>query len=823
MVSELEYEILAFSKAGIIRLNEHAFPYWIIRRPEYEIFFTQGIPPSAFVQKIRHSFDDHYYESFKTSDFPADKWLSQLWDYLKTRKVLIPQLEGLPLLRTSRNDLVRLDKDFPVLFSGGQGSGRASILKEALHIIDRQLGRSVLAEGQSGPVWLEGNYLVNITNVPGVLSILCSVSASTFAALNQNHRKVLSQYIQHHLSSRQLGSEQLTSLRKLPIFCGYKGTELKSFDMLAVEHGCNWHICGDFSSSELPWIPSGITLFQKGQDLEIILRTVLQVPIMNESLYWVHLLPDLSRIPEAEWDKIISAFARKYQYHSSYYSFKSILQNQEFVSVRGPHPGNQTKRIRPQDVVSSTLEKMYVQDEVFFPKGIYAETPILAMLQLLGMKSAFSDELAKERILTLSGRYSNSTSVVAAAAALLSRIQSEKTLLQNLSFTIQSNRWIPGSIPTDPKNFRLYMPKECRPFDEKVLLGNTMPAVDIQYPSSALRAAFGWDQRPPLDKVLEHLSQLMITGSGNSDIGQLQDSSLRAIYQDLLGRVRDLTALAAIREAVGSQKWILVNKKLYATDRVAFSVPSFLAPKSVQLPSTVLDPLFKALGVPESVEVKDLQGLIRELAAQYGEGASLSEEDAMLVTRILEHIATNPPNSEEHGDLSDLLILTQDSKLCRIDKVVYDDVNASQESSDIWADSDEETYTTASLKISHDVATKLKITMLSTQYWHAKKDPDLEPWAQQEDIVDRIKNILNDYDPSSIFQEFLQNAEDAGATKCIFRLEERSYGTESILCKEMAACQGPALIIYNDAEFTKDDFRALCKLGVGNKRKWISR
>ncbi|KAG9061097.1 hypothetical protein KI688_007726 [Linnemannia hyalina] len=93
-----------------------------------------------------------------------------------------------------------------------------------------------------------------------------------------------------------------------------------------------------------------------------------------------------------------------------------------------------------------------------------------------------------------------------------------------------------------------------------------------------------------------------------------------------------------------------------------------------------------------------------------------------------------------------------------------------------------------------------------------------DPFYQQENIVDRIKGILNDYDPSNIFNEFLQNASDAGATECHFQLDMRSFGTEKVFSDQMAAWQGPALIIYNNAEFSDKDFEALCKLGIGNKK-----
>ncbi|KAG0247222.1 hypothetical protein BGZ95_008903, partial [Linnemannia exigua] len=39
----------------------------------------------------------------------------------------------------------------------------------------------------------------------------------------------------------------------------------------------------------------------------------------------------------------------------------------------------------------------------------------------------------------------------------------------------------------------------------------------------------------------------------------------------------------------------------------------------------------------------------------------------------------------------------------------------------------------------------------------------------------------------------------------------------------MEAWQGPALMFYNNATFTEEQFLALCKLGVGNKREDTSK
>ncbi|CAI2173986.1 12409_t:CDS:2, partial [Funneliformis geosporum] len=72
------------------------------------------------------------------------------------------------------------------------------------------------------------------------------------------------------------------------------------------------------------------------------------------------------------------------------------------------------------------------------------------------------------------------------------------------------------------------------------------------------------------------------------------------------------------------------------------------------------------------------------------------------------------------------------------------------------------------------------------------------------------------------------NADDAKATRFSVILDERpkfqhEASKKSLLSDEMDSWQGPAIWIYNDAEFSEDDFQALIKLGVGGKSKDINK
>ena len=79
---------------------------------------------------------------------------------------------------------------------------------------------------------------------------------------------------------------------------------------------------------------------------------------------------------------------------------------------------------------------------------------------------------------------------------------------------------------------------------------------------------------------------------------------------------------------------------------------------------------------------------------------------------------------------------------------------------------------------------------------------------------------IKDYPWQSIFKEFLQNADDAGAQRFCVYVDYRDEGKgskKSLLTEEMDHWQGPAVWIYNDKEFGEDDFKGLIKLGLGSK------
>lgn len=92
-------------------------------------------------------------------------------------------------------------------------------------------------------------------------------------------------------------------------------------------------------------------------------------------------------------------------------------------------------------------------------------------------------------------------------------------------------------------------------------------------------------------------------------------------------------------------------------------------------------------------------------------------------------------------------------------------------------------------------------------------------FGQKVDLIARIRQALQDYPAGvSMFKEFVQNADDAGARRMQICLDMRSHSASKTAWKQNAEdLQGPALLVYNDAVFDDGDFTNITHLGNSDK------
>ena len=175
---------------------------------------------------------------------------------------------------------------------------------------------------------------------------------------------------------------------------------------------------------------------------------------------------------------------------------------------------------------------------------------------------------------------------------------------------------------------------------------------------------------------------------------------------------------------------------------------------------------------------------------------------------------------EEQYKESSMLILTEHCTLLPAIQCVFDDrswLKGSQ--SEIHVE-------TSSLCFVHDrispkVAKHFQVTPLSLKVFPSQNiGISYITVGQHEEITHRIKKIVDDYENDiDVFKELIQNADDAGATEIKFLIDWRHHPTESLIAEELKEWQGPALIVYNNATFSDEDFDNICKVAGETKKE----
>jgi sacsin len=93
-----------------------------------------------------------------------------------------------------------------------------------------------------------------------------------------------------------------------------------------------------------------------------------------------------------------------------------------------------------------------------------------------------------------------------------------------------------------------------------------------------------------------------------------------------------------------------------------------------------------------------------------------------------------------------------------------------------------------------------------------------EEFGQRQPLTVAIHHLIRDYPLSvGLFKEFIQNADDAGASEIRFILDRRTHPVTELHHPHLARLSGPSLLVWNDAKFTEEDLRNIQHLGDSQK------
>ncbi|CAG8463157.1 32867_t:CDS:2, partial [Racocetra persica] len=491
-----------------------------------------------------------------------------------------------------------------------------------------------------------------------------------------------------------------------------------------------------------------------------------------------------------------------------------------------------TIKCKPTDLydpLNPKIAQLFFDDEKYFPVEKFSNPDNLYyhILKRLGIKTSFSSIDIIKRIETYVKRQkteNNINEVYNKSLNLLIYIDENWNSLsdKNKKFlSMIASKWIPTINKCGNKSFSCS--SECRDKKDEYLVSLALPILDYQITSAPFRNHLEWKRYPRVKTVLLQMELCSTMPKDNLNIKN-QPRICKAIYTYIDEALSDSDEqskqeVEELREGLKNIKWIFCEGDFYATKNVVFDLSTNFGKELpiVQLPSNYrnyFSKVFKSMGVREKVDISDFIDIIGDIARE-ADNEPLTDEILSKTIKILDQIGKECIKSKKEGnpnDLKNLFIPSTDAILVSFEEIKFDDrVGLSNE--------EKENCKLSHSKISLALAKELGIQMLSEMFTKGS-EIDFEDYEQSEPLTTRIKSIISNCSPDSLFKEFLQNADDAGARRFIIYIDERPLHENdhsSLLSEEMYNWQGPAVWIYNDATFEDKDFSALIKLGVGSK------
>ena len=343
--------------------------------------------------------------------------------------------------------------------------------------------------------------------------------------------------------------------------------------------------------------------------------------------------------------------------------------------------------------------------------------------------------------------------------------------------------------------------------------------------SSHLLTSFNISQTVPLDAMIKQFINMI---SHSKDIE-------RNKYTDYITLLYNNLNVAAINSSY-SQNWqMLRQSEVVEVRENKFVQPSLvvcsfdekslsvgrLEPYLYTLPSDLQQyrKLFCHIGAKEQATTIDVLDVIEKISTKPNGDITQCQH---LVTRILNWLCINFTEAEIQQWHERILIPINNSTQDRLvfkpaNKVAFLDEELQWLSDDNESLSDIiEDYYLVHPSIGYNISCTLQLKPLNTMMANAEEFC-FEQHGQSEPLTTRLNRILREYKDTSVIQELLQNADDAGATEVAMYYDTRKHDSSNLLFPGMVNSYGPALLFYNNAEFTEEDFENITKIAGETK------
>ena len=779
-----------------------------------------------------------WYHGSDSCNHPGLEWLELVWNYLRTNFATNDGLRGflgLPLIPHDMSQvpisLVRLQQPSKIVVKGLHDEFLDETLIQSL----KDLGLAVI---QQCPSYLTLHpAVVNAFIYPpsphGVLKALSacsSVVGSNKHSLTDEGKRSLRKFFSKE-SSLEPQAKQL--LRSLPLF----ETLNKSF--VSGEQD----LCAAPPEGSYP-VPPRRDLIDVAHDDSKSLAHLLDIRCLSPTEFFLDVVfPDVrgGNYSNGEIDRIMGFVMGRFQvYASEDARFEEALANLPFVP-------SESRREKAMDLFDPRIEllKRLLAEEDVFPVGEqYTNPTALVVLKKLGMKS--DKQICAEDLYRSAKKISQMSNLEKAkqkSETIFSYLDSYSTKLQQtvsgvtLTQLLQDVPWVsevkerpfgvPASLYSADKSSKapFYKPTEVTCEDKVNLIGTVKPIVRVDS-SRQLAKCFGWDKMPDSLDVVQHLKTVVTHYT--PDEKQYYISIVKDIYA-YLNQVADPEAIKEALHGIENSSWIWNGDGFCSPDVVLAKRPPIdLTPYICSLPSEVtqFSNFFSKFGMREHCDALFFVRVLHLMKQKYESGHEYPntevKRDLQLSADILNEIKPKDGEQLPTEIQEKVLIPTHvegDSylRLAPVNDCMYSDHEWLEDGTP--AEEERDCFFVHP-NIPHSTAELLQVRTRRNQLLEADEIGD--EFGQEEKLTRRLNRLLEEYtDGFSVPKELIQNADDAGATEVRFLYDERT-NEDAMTClidEGMKECQGPALWVYNDAEFRNEDFENIVKLNGGTKEQ----
>ena len=765
---------------------------------------------------------------------PPESWLSSVWTWIQSHfpNDLSP-LEGFPLIPQTGSGcrtIVKLKSSSLAI----KTSDQTFHLPQQIVSLLKKIG-CVVIENLPPFVNHVSIHKYIASAVPtGVLNVLHALGQQTCvmrisASCSAEEKRALREY----LSSTSLSSDQKSLLQHLPIF---DAADRRSF--LATKEGFQVRTVAPLSF-ELPHslpIPNASNIIIPRDYRSHALLQQLGIQAMTPTAFLSSVVFNGIKMGFYSHQQICTLMCwilRHYNYIQDP-SFRVSLQQLPFVLTQSKTLVTPCEVLDPKQ---HTLRQLFEGENKSFPHEDFEEDDILQTLRQLGMRSSPN----ATDVLHVAKTVQNFGGDVASrkASALLDHLDQNSYLLKSdwaLFNGLMRERWIQRKkdrLPSYPKSMSwfaskatFFKPSEIRSQSKACLVGASLPLAWKRC-SSALEDVLGWNQSPTVHQLIQQLRSACSVPLNTMDWNERSrlQAMLKEIYQEA-SRNADLT-ISAIANDPTFPAWIWHGNGFTMPSKMAFNRSCnmelkpylFVVPQDFQ----TLYPFLQRCGVREKFNESDLLKVLAVIKIKHETSSPRDDDmanDQKLSRDILYWIVRDEkPLAPELRQNLLVPIMSWDStlKLLPCADCTFCDATWLKKGGSEVPIIDK--FPMIHHTISSKVAQLLGVPPISKRVTCAEA-LGIEQTGPHEPITTRLYNILNEYKEGvGVFRELLQNADDAGASEVQFILDWRSHPTERLLAAGMADCQGPSLLVYNDAVFTDEDLKNISKLAGATKKE----